>query len=386
LLELAPGDKPLLVFTDCLVLLTILIRWGHVDFWPDPDDVKHFDIIEPCIQLLRQRVEVTRLVKVKSHSGLLLNERADSLAEMGRGNDEDQRWPGPRKLDPLILRVRGHVRQALESFPDDNVPDKQLIRKAVESLEGLAARQRSTSFSREVLADPTNAGHILCSITHQPDSTVRLWMQSVSGLYPRAARLHPMLPALYPTAIPTSAACVCQKLSRGVSRLPRSPHGSAQPQLGLSDASPGASRPGGLAILWHDQPMANTGLILESSSVDRADAQGRRLLHRRRLRPVDPGKSGPTTDLLNWRPDVVAISPCRKKIALLEYCRPYDGIDQERPSNATRPPSHPAPEAQGHEAHASEPEDTPGHQSPAQRGRPPGNAYAEGEDHCAAER
>ena len=133
--------------------------------------------------------------------GLLVNERAASLAEMGRGDDEDQRWPGPRKLDPWFLRARGHARQALESFPDDNVPDKQLIRKAVESLEGLAARQRSTIFSRQVLADPTNAGHIPCSMTHQPDSTVRFWMQSVSGLYPRAARLHPMLPALYPTAI-----------------------------------------------------------------------------------------------------------------------------------------------------------------------------------------
>ena len=109
-------------------------------------------------------------------------------------------------------------------------------------------------------------------------------------------------------------------------------------------------------------------------------------MHRRRLRPVDPGQSGPTTDLLNWRPDVVAISPCRKKIALLEYCRPYDGIDQERPSNATRPPSHPAPEAQGHEAHASEPEEETGHQGPAQHGRPPGSARAEGEDNCAAER
>ena len=77
LLELAPGDKPLLVLTDCLVLLTILIRWGRVDDWPDPDDVRHFDMIEPCFQLLRQRVAVTRLVQVRSHGGLLLKERAD---------------------------------------------------------------------------------------------------------------------------------------------------------------------------------------------------------------------------------------------------------------------------------------------------------------------
>ena len=129
--ELAePGDKPLLVLTDCLVLLTILIRWGRVDDWPDPDDVRHFDIIEPCFQFHFIAPALSSdTFGQKSHGGLLLHERAYSLAEMGRGDDEDQRWPGPRKLDPWFLRARGHVRQALESFPDDNVPDKQLSGK-----------------------------------------------------------------------------------------------------------------------------------------------------------------------------------------------------------------------------------------------------------------
>ena len=82
------------------------MRWGHADFSPSEDDVKHFDIIEPCIQMLRQRTKVTRFVKVKSHSGILLNERADVLAEQGRHKQEDLRWPGPRKLDRLRLSVR----------------------------------------------------------------------------------------------------------------------------------------------------------------------------------------------------------------------------------------------------------------------------------------
>jgi len=233
--------------------------------------------------------------------------------------------------------VRGHVRQALESFPDDNVPDKQLIRKAVESLEGLAARQRSTSFSRKVLADPTNAGHILRSITHQPDSTVRLWMQSVGGLYPTAARLHHMLPALYPTAI-------CHKCNMGV---PETLSHFLTVCPGYREARTEAHNRSWASVMqvlvraapegwqfFHDQPMANTGLILESPRADRADAQGRRLLHRRRLRQVDPGQSGPTTDLLNCRPDVVAISPCRKKIALLEYCR----SPRKRARRYARPP------------------------------------------------
>jgi hypothetical protein len=78
--SIVPDDSPLLIFIDCLVLLVILARWGQEDFWPDPEDIKHFDIIVPCIQLLRKRTAVTKFVKVKSHSGILLNERADDLA------------------------------------------------------------------------------------------------------------------------------------------------------------------------------------------------------------------------------------------------------------------------------------------------------------------
>ena len=87
------------MFTDCLILLLILAKWGQEDFWPDPDEIKHFDIIEPCLQLLRGRQAVTRLVKVKSHSGLLMNERADALAELGRASDMAPSWQGPRKYD-----------------------------------------------------------------------------------------------------------------------------------------------------------------------------------------------------------------------------------------------------------------------------------------------
>jgi hypothetical protein len=49
LLDRVEPNKPLLIFTDCLVLLTILHRWGRVDFWLDPEDIKHFDIISWCV-------------------------------------------------------------------------------------------------------------------------------------------------------------------------------------------------------------------------------------------------------------------------------------------------------------------------------------------------
>ncbi len=102
------SDKPLLVFTDCLVLLTILLQWGRIDLWSDSDDVRHVDIILSCLQKLRRRTGPTHLVKVKSQSGLLLNDRADAPAEQGRLSEEPPRWPGARKLEPLHLVV-AHV-------------------------------------------------------------------------------------------------------------------------------------------------------------------------------------------------------------------------------------------------------------------------------------
>jgi len=134
LLDLVAQDQPLLIFTDCLSMLMILLRWGRLDFWPDPEDIKHFDVLGSCLRKLRCRSGPTRLVKVKSHSGLLMNERADALAEHGRLSEEPPLWPGPRKLDPLFLKVRPGVRKIIGCLPDDNVPDKLLIRRAVEGI------------------------------------------------------------------------------------------------------------------------------------------------------------------------------------------------------------------------------------------------------------
>ena len=38
-----PDDVLLFVFAGCLVLLVILARWGQEDFWPDADEIKHFE-------------------------------------------------------------------------------------------------------------------------------------------------------------------------------------------------------------------------------------------------------------------------------------------------------------------------------------------------------
>ncbi len=99
LVDRVEPNRPLLVFTDCLILL---IRWGRVDFWPDPEDVKHFDVIASCLQKPRKRTGRARLVKVKSHSGLLMNDTADVMAEQGRVCEEPPRWPAPPEASSVV--------------------------------------------------------------------------------------------------------------------------------------------------------------------------------------------------------------------------------------------------------------------------------------------
>ena len=80
----------LLVFTDCLVLLQILQKWGRSDFWPDPHDIIHFDVIFPLLQELFKWNALLKLVKVKSHAGCQLIENFEMayyLAGQGCASD-----------------------------------------------------------------------------------------------------------------------------------------------------------------------------------------------------------------------------------------------------------------------------------------------------------
>ena len=110
-----------------------------------------------------------------------MNERADALAELGRASDMAPSWQGPRKYDPLGLSARPSIRETYAPFPDRNVADKILVKRAVEASEREAACRRGTLFSQEMLNDPSSQP-VLSVIASQPDSTVRLWMQTICGL------------------------------------------------------------------------------------------------------------------------------------------------------------------------------------------------------------
>ncbi len=86
---------PLLAFVDNLTLLLILQKWGQRNYNPEPKDIVHFDVIEQLLKALCQWPFQVRLVKIKSHTCCLLNERSDKQVEIGYSNEDPEAFPGP---------------------------------------------------------------------------------------------------------------------------------------------------------------------------------------------------------------------------------------------------------------------------------------------------
>ena len=323
LVSTVPDGSPLLIFIDCLVLLVVLSRWGQEDFWPDPEDIKHFDIIEPCIQLLRKRTAVTKFVKVKSHSGILLNERADDLAGQGCDCEEETRWPGPCKLDPLRLAARTYVREAYAPFPDQNVADKVLIRRASEGVGRAAAALRGTIFGKGMLSDPVNCNLILAAVHSQPAATIKVWIQAVTETYPTMVRLHLYTPAKHPSSTcPWCSSNVPETLAHFLSVCTAFHHARTAAHNQVWQAITSALKRT-LQPEWR--------LFIETSIRDTGLLRG----------PVDhqPGVKGSQSvpDLArfgNLRPDAVAVNEVTRQIAILDLTRPFDRGD--RPANERR--------------------------------------------------
>jgi hypothetical protein len=86
---------PLIDICRLLVILDILRKWGSSEFHPDPKEIIHFTVIYPLIEELRQWTGNITLLKVKRHTGGLLNERADEQAERGHTAEGPEICPGP---------------------------------------------------------------------------------------------------------------------------------------------------------------------------------------------------------------------------------------------------------------------------------------------------
>ena len=294
----------LLIFVDCLVVLDILRKWGRGDFHPGPKEIVHFAVIRPLLDELRKWDGSVTLVKVKSHTGCLLNERADEQAELGRSDDGPEICPGPQKYGSFWLRVRPAVREYAaecgKPLPRDSAPNRSLLEKVATSNTLRAIKKRSTHFVTDLLHHKT--GTIVSrTIRRCRPAEYRVWLRCMTGIYPvqtYLARIRVAKSPLCPhctEAVPetlTHFACVCPKF--------REARTSAHNQVRTVITSFLASTLGPEWTGFEETPMAQTGLTLRPTPLATVEQLGRR------------------------QPDWVLVSEGLKKIAIVDLNRPSD--------------------------------------------------------------
>ena len=320
--EQFPGCADLLVFIDCLVLLNILLKWGRSDFQPQPREIVHFDVLVPLLAELRAWPGTVLLVKIKSHAGCLLNERADALADLGAASDEEQIFPGPSKYGTLWLRSRVSWRDRVRSeqlphiLPRDSAPNKSILKQVTAANLFRAMAKRNTHFVRHLFR--REEGRILSRVvSRNEDAVLRVWTRVMTDTYPVQTYLHrigavksPHCPHCSDNAIETLThfACVCPKF--------REARTAAHNQLRAVVA---ASLQSSLSEDWHtfeEKSLAATGLRLQRVRAEEVS------LARGESGAQDPAQD--TVDISRWQPDFVLISWKHKKIAILELTRPSD--------------------------------------------------------------
>ncbi len=177
----------LLVFLDCLVLLNILLKWGTHKFNPQPKEVVHFDVMYPLLLELQKWTGDIMLVKVKSHSGCLLNERADELADLETTADGPMLCPGPRNHSSLWLRialiVREHAQQCKKRLPRDTAPNRSLLDHVVSFNIFRSALKRDTIFVTDLLhhIEGATVSYVIRRCT---SAIYIIWLKCMTGTYP----------------------------------------------------------------------------------------------------------------------------------------------------------------------------------------------------------
>ncbi len=177
----------LLIFVDCLVVLDIIRRWGSNNLNPTPKEVVHFAVIYPLLRELRQWSGKVTLVKVKSHTGCLLNEPADELAELGRQAEHPEICPGPRKYGSFWLRIRPAVGEYAEeyskSLPRDSAPNRSLPETVAAFNILRAVKKRNTMFVTDLLHH--KEGAVISRVIQRcRPMEYRVWLKCMTGTYP----------------------------------------------------------------------------------------------------------------------------------------------------------------------------------------------------------
>jgi len=312
----------LTIFIDCLCLLQCLSKWGRANYWPGPKEIIHFDVLLPLLKILREWPKELVLFKIKSHAGCYHNELADEQAAAGATLDGQPYFVGPQKYGTLQLRIKPAVRNLISSeleqasLPQDIAPNKSILKKVFQVNMRRAVQLRSTTFARDLVRSEEGAT-VARMIAKQSSSEIKCWMQAMTRTYPVATYLHRIGRAV-------SRQCLfCnsgqdETLSHFLSVCPRfhdartAAHNQIRSQLSVSLRK-------SLLRGWrlHEEtPMLATGLQLRRVPTIQVQNSGR---------PIsDADAVAGDMAVGRWRPDFIAISESRKKIAIVELCRPSD--------------------------------------------------------------
>jgi len=313
----ASATAPLLVFVDNLTLLLILQKWGQRNYNPEPKDIVHFDVIDQLLKALRQWPSQVRLVKIKSHTGCLLNERSDEQVDIGYSTEDPEAFPGPQKFASLSIRARSQVRTSAReckiSIPRDSAPNHKVLKGVVSTNICKAARQRNTIFVRQLLC--CDEGRTIArTISRCKEAEYRIWLKAMSGRYPVQTYLYrvklvtspncPFCPGTPETLL--HFACTCPQFREARTAA----HNRVRHRLYTSLTAL-------LSKSWtilEETPMSQTGLHLDLVAASCMLAAGRTL----------PAGHGDMINVGRLQPDMILISQKQKRIGLLELCRPMD--------------------------------------------------------------
>ena len=320
---------PLLVFVDNLTLLLILQKWGKLNYNPEPKDIVHFDVIEQLLKALRRWPSQVRLVKIKSHTGCLLNERSDEQVEIGYSAKDPEAFPGPQKFASLSIRARSQVRNSAReckiSIPRDSAPNHKVLKGVISTNICKAARQRNTIFVRQLLC--RDEGRTIArTIARCKEAEYRIWLKAMSGRYPVQTYLHrvklvPSPHCIFCPGIPETLlhfACTCPQFREARTAA----HNRVRHRLYTSLST---LLPRSWTIL-EETPLSQTGLHLDLVPAHCMLAAGRTL----------PEGHGDMINIGRLQPDMILISQKLRRIGILDLCRPMDESPSQLQAAADR--------------------------------------------------
>ena len=247
---------------------------------------------------------------------------ADELADAGVALDEPPCFAGPNKYGVLQLRIKPAMRALMSmervraALPPDIAPNKSILKKVIQVNTRRAVQLRTTIFARD-LVQKDEGSTVARVIAKQSSSEIRCWMQAMTGTYPVATYLHRIGRA-------ASRQCLfCNSgqddtLSHFLSVCPRfhDARTAAHNQIRSKLSAVLKKSLLGNWKLFEETPMLATGLQLRRVHTAQVQQSGR---------PVrDTDTAAGDMALGRWRPDLLAVSYSRHKIAILELCRPSD--------------------------------------------------------------